>query len=129
MEYRSQTPPPICSSRPVSRREENIWALAAHLSGLLMYTAIPFGNLLATVAIWLMNRDTMPFVDDQAKESLNFQLTIMLYIFACVPLAFVLIGFALLPVVIVFHVVASIIAALKAHQGIAYRYPLNIRFI
>jgi len=129
MEYHQQTPPPVYSSQPASSREQNTWALAAHLSGLLVYTGIPFGNVLAPVAIWLMNRDTMPFVDDQAKESLNFQLTIMLYIFACVPLAFVLIGFVLLPVVIVFHVVASITAALKAQQGIAYRYPLNIRFI
>lgn len=121
--------PPSYNSHPVTTREENNWALAAHLSGLLLYTGIPFGNILATFAIWLMNRDTMPFVDDQAKESLNFQLTIMLYGFACIPLAFVLIGFALLPIVVVFHVVTSIIAALKAQQGIVYRYPLNIRFI
>ncbi len=101
----------------------------AHLSGLLMYTGIPFGNILAPFVIWLMNKDTMPFVDDQAKEAFNFQLTIMLYLFASGVLCFVLIGFVFLPIVAVFHLVASIVAALKAQQGIAYRYPMNIRFI
>ncbi len=120
MDYHRQTPPPAegYEPQPVATKEQNTWALVAHLSGLLFYSGIPFGNIIAPLAIWLMNRDTMPFVDDQAKEALNFQITIMLYLLACVPLAFVLIGFILAPVVVVFHAIASIIAALKAQQGI-----------
>lgn len=129
MDYQQQSPPPPYESQPVASKEQTTWAMFAHLSGLLFYTGIPFGNILAPFAIWLMNRDTMPLVDDQAKEAINFQLTIMLYLFACIPLAFVVIGIILAPVVIIFHVVASIIAAMKAQRGIAYRYPMTIRFI
>ena len=129
MDYHQQTTSAAYSSQSASRKEQNTWALAAHLSGLLLYTGIPFGNLLAPFAIWLMNKDTMPFVDDQAREAFNFQLTIMLYLFLSALSIFVLIGFVLLPIVTIFHIVASIIAALKAQQGIAYRYPMTIRFI
>ncbi len=128
MDYHQQPPPPY-GSHPVANKEQTTWALAAHLSGLLPYVGIPFGNIIAPLAIWLMNRDTMPFVDDQAKESLNFQLTITLYAFASAVLILAIVGIVLLPAVIIFHVVASIIAAIKAHQGIPYRYPMNIRFI
>ena len=129
MQNDPQTPPPGYPPQPGTNREQNTWAMIAHLSGLLLYTAIPFGNVIAPFAIWLMNRDTMPFVDDQAKEAINFQLTIMIYAFASTILIFVLIGLVLLPVVIIFHVVASIIAGLKAQQGVPYRYPMTIRFI
>lgn len=127
MDYQQQSP--AFESQSVVSREQTTWALAAHLSGLLLYVGIPFGNIIAPLAIWLMNRDKMPFVDDQAKEALNFQLTIMLYAIISGVLLLAVVGFVLLPVVIVFDVVASIIAAIKAQQGIAYRYPMTIRFI
>lgn len=127
MDYHQQSP--AYESQPVASKEQTTWALAAHLSGLLPYVGIPFGNIIAPLAIWLMNRDKMPFVDDQAKEAINFQLTITLYAIISGVLILAIVGFVLLPVVIVFDVVASIIAAIKAQQGIAYRYPMTIRFI
>lgn len=122
-------PQPPYEPQSIASKEERTWAMGAHLSALLLYTPIPFGNIIAALVIWLMNRDTMPFVDDQARESLNFQLTIFLYLLLCVPFCFFLIGFAMLPLVTVFHVVASVIAGLKSQQGIAYRYPMTIRFV
>ncbi|NLS92219.1 MAG: DUF4870 domain-containing protein [Planctomycetaceae bacterium] len=127
MDYQQQSP--AFESQSVASKEQTTWALAAHLSGLLPYVGIPFGNIIAPLAIWLMNRDKMPFVDDQAKEAINFQLTITLYAIISGVLILAVVGFVLLPVVIVFDVVASIIAAIKAQQGIAYRYPMTIRFI
>jgi uncharacterized Tic20 family protein len=131
MEYYQQPPPPPpgYDPRPVAGSEQNTWAMLSHLSTFLGFTAIPFANLLAPLVVWLMQKDTMPLVDDQGKEAINFQLSIMIYLFTCIPLAFVLIGFVLAPIVIVFDVVATIIAAIKAQQGIAYRYPMSIRFV
>ena len=65
MDYQQQSP--AFESQSVASKEQTTWALAAHLSGLLPYVGIPFGNIIAPLAIWLMNRDKMPFVDDQAK--------------------------------------------------------------
>ena len=126
MEY----PQPPYEPQSIASKEERTWAMCAHLASLLIYTPVVLGNFIAPLVIWLMNRDTMPFVDDQAKESLNFQLTILLYSFLCVPFCFLFfIGFPMLAALAVFHVVASIIAAVKSQQGIAYRYPMTIRFL
>lgn len=71
----------------------------------------------------------MPLVDDQGKESINFQITIFIAVLVCLLLAFVGIGFILLPVVGILWLVFVILAAIKANEGVAYRYPFNIRFI
>ena len=71
----------------------------------------------------------MPFVEDQGKESLNFQITMMLATIVSALLMFVLIGFVLIFVVIIFQFIVVIIASIKANEGVCYRYPLSIRFI
>src|SRR4029453_8550066 len=70
------TPPPYPESPAgVPSKDEKTWAMAAHLSSLVGYLVIPFGNVIAPLVIWLIKKDTMPFVDDQAKEPLTFQIT------------------------------------------------------
>jgi len=108
---------------------EKTWALFAHLSALSIFVAIPFGDILGPLIIWLVKKDTMPFVNDQGKESLNFQLSVLIYGIVAGILCFVLIGIPLLIALGIFDLVMVIIATVKASNGVAYRYPLCIRFI
>jgi uncharacterized protein len=110
-------------------RDERTWAMLAHLSTLVGYVAIPFGNIIAPLIIWLVKRDQSRFIDDQAKESLNFQISMSIYAVISFVLMLVLIGFVLIPILYVFGIVMVIIAAIKANDGVHYRYPITIRFI
>ena len=112
----------------VPGRDERQWAMLCHLSAMLLYvTAI--GGFIAPLIIWLMKRDEMPFVADQGRETLNFQITIMLALVAAGILMWLLIGFVLLPAVLVFHFILTIVAAVKTSEGVVYRYPLCWRVI
>jgi uncharacterized Tic20 family protein len=131
-------PPPITPSAAGSAsgsapgtltQDERTWGLACHLSALAGIVLPTFGHILGPLIVWLVKKDTMPFVDDQGKESLNFQLTVTIALFVSGLLCFVLIGLVLLPAVILADVILVILAAIKANEGVAYRYPYNIRFI
>ena len=108
---------------------ERTWALFAHLSALVGYSVIPFGNIIGPLIVWLVKKDEMPFVNDQGKEAVNFQISVTIYfVIACLSLI-VLIGLVLAPAVFLFGLVMTIVAAVKANNGEPYRYPLTIRFI
>jgi len=119
--------------------EERQWAMFAHLSALaggLLTSAIGgWGFFIGPLVIWLMKKDTMPFVDDQAKEALNFNITVSAIFVVLLILTLVTLGLGALltlPIMLVVGIAALvliIIAAMKANQGIAYRYPMTIRFI
>ncbi len=109
-------------------KDERLWGMLAHLSALVGYI-IPFGNLIGPLVVWQMKKDEMPFVAEQGKESLNFQITVMIAIIICIPLMFVCIGIPMAMAVGVADLVFIIIAAIKANEGIAYRYPWTIRLV
>jgi uncharacterized protein len=111
-----------------SNKEERNWALFAHLSSFAGHF-FPFANIGGPLLIWMLKKDTMPFVDDQGKEALNFQITMTIALIVSALSIFVLIGIVLLPAVYLFDIVVTIIAAVKANEGVAYRYPLCIRFV
>lgn len=79
--------------------------------------------------IWLVKKQENPFIEDQAKEALNFQITMAIGWFAAFILSFVLIGVFIMPLLMIANLVLCIIAALKANDGIAYRYPFALRLI
>lgn len=109
-------------------KNERDWAMFAHLITFSGHF-IPFGHIAGPLIIWSLKKDEMPFVNDQGKEALNFQITMTLaFIVAGVSL-FILVGFVLLPAVWLLNVIVTIIAAVKANEGVAYRYPLSFRFI
>jgi uncharacterized Tic20 family protein len=108
--------------------EERQWAMFAHLAALLGFL-IPFGNIIGPLVIWLIKKDEMPFVDDQGKESLNFQITVAIAALISMALIVILIGFALLALVAIAALVMTIIAAIKANEGTRYRYPFTLRLI
>lgn len=112
----------------VPDKEERTWGMFCHLV-VFLGLIIPFASIIGPLVIWLMKRDEMPFVEDQGKESLNFQITMMLATIVSGLLMFVLIGFVLIFVVIIFQLIVVIIASIKANEGVYYRYPLSIRFI
>lgn len=103
----------------------------AHLSGLLVLTSTPILNALGPLIIWQVKKDTMPFVNDQGKEALNFQIThaIVLAVLWVIGFATCGIGFFLVIPEIIFVAVMAIIGGLKANDGVAYRYPLCWRLI
>jgi uncharacterized Tic20 family protein len=109
-------------------QDEKTWGMLAHLSALAGFV-IPFGSVLGPLIVWLMKKDEMPFVDDQGKESLNFQITIAIGIVICIILFVVLVGFVLLPLLGLFALIMIIMAALEANKGKRYRYPFALRLI
>lgn len=108
--------------------DEKTWAMLAHLSALSGYI-IPFGNLIGPLIVWQMKKSEYPLVDDQGKESLNFQISIMIYAVISAILIVVVVGIFLLVAVGLLALIMCIIGAIKAHEGDAYRYPLCIRLI
>lgn len=102
--------------------------MACHLAALFGYV-VPLGWILGPLVVWLVKRNEFPFVDDQGKESLNFQITIIIYGIVSFLLCFLLIGFLLLFLLAIFHIVMVVVAAVKASSGQSYRYPLTIRFV
>ena len=110
--------------------EERTWALFSHISALAGFLIpIPGSNCLGPLVIWLMKKEEMPFVDEQGKEALNFQITVALAVLVSALLTVVLIGFLLLPVVGIGALVLTIIATVKANSGEHYRYPVSWRLI
>ncbi|MBM4204439.1 MAG: DUF4870 domain-containing protein [Gammaproteobacteria bacterium] len=99
-----------------------------HLSALSGFI-IPFGNLIGPFLVWQIKKNTMPFVEDQGKEALNFQITVTIAAIIAWVLMFLLIGFVLLPLVGLAALVFIILAGLKANSGEAYRYPFALRLI
>ena len=119
--------------------EERQWGMFAHLSvlaaGLLTSFAGGWGWFIGPLIIWLMKKDTMPFAADQAKEALNFSIMITGLFVILLILSFATLGIGFLitiPLMIIIGLVAlvlNVIAAMKANEGIRYRYPFNIRLI
>ena len=103
-------------------------AVVAHLStfaGLV----VPFGSVIGPLAVWLTRRDRDPFIDQAGREALNFGISIAIYGSVLVVAALMLVGIPLLMVGVVAWVVLASLAAVKASQGQAYRYPLTMRLI
>jgi uncharacterized protein len=111
-----------------STPESRMWASLAHISA-FAGLVFPFGSVLGPLLIWLVKREEMPFVDDQGKEALNFNISMALYMVASVLLILVLVGIAMVVVLSFAWVVLVILAAVRSNEGIPYRYPLTIRFI
>ncbi len=121
-------PPPSEPLVGAPSAEERQWAMFAHLSA-LAGLVIPFGSILGPLVIWLIKKDTMPFVNDQGKEALNFNITAAIAAIVSWVLIFVLIGFLLLPALVIAWLVFVILGTIKANEGTAYRYPFTLRLV
>lgn len=110
-------------------KEERLYAAACHFAGLPIFTAMALASVLAPLVIWLIKKDTMPFVDEHGKESLNFQITALLAYVVAVFTACAGIGFALFPVIAVLQIIFPIIGGIAAYDGKPYKYPVTLRLI
>ena len=138
-------PPPGPDPRWQRWEQERTWAMFCHLAAFAGYVGVPLGSILGPLVVWLIKRNEFPFVNDQGKQSLNFHISIVLYM-ACgflllfLPLVlgalagvFAVFGlfpgwFLLVLSLGVLDVIFTIIAAIRANRGEAYRYPLAIPF-
>ena len=108
--------------------EERTWGMIAHLAA-LAGIVLPLGNMLGPLVVWLARRDQSQFVGDQAREALNFNITVAFGALVCFALMWVLIGILLFAALVLFWLVMTIIAAAKASEGIRYRYPIAVRLV
>ena len=117
-------------------QETRKWAMLCHLGGLASLVLFPTANIILPLVIWLTKRDTDPYVDEQGREAVNFQISIFLYGALATGLVFllkfILIGylFVWLPLLVVIaQLGGTIVGAIRAHDGENFRYPLILRFI
>lgn len=113
----------------------NTWAMLCHLGGLTGYIGNGIGSVLVPVILWAIKKDESQLIDEHGKEAINFNISVFLYAVALVAFAIMTLGLGmliagpLLGALAVFHVVLTIMAAIKANNGEFYRYPLTIRLI
>ena len=106
-----------------------------HRRGLDGHRGGSFGFFIGPLVIWLMKKDTMPFVNDQGKEALNFAITVSIACVALLVLTILSLGIGalltipLLMAIGIASLVFVIMAAIKANEGVAYRYPVSIRLV
>ena len=103
--------------------------MLCHLAALAGFILPVAGNIIGPVVVWVLKKDQHPFVDDQGKESINFQITVTIAMAISFVLVLVLIGVFLMFAVGIAALIFVIIASIQANQGQRYRYPVNIRFI
>lgn len=108
----------------VASQEDRTLALLTHLSGIILSFIVP-------LVLWLINKDKpgKEFLNDQAKEALNFQITVVIAWIIAIVLSAIAIGFLLYPVIWIGNLILCILAGVKANEGVAYRYPFALRLI
>ena len=114
-------------NRVLTDSERN-WAMFCHLSAFAGFF-FPFGGIVGPLVCWLSKRDESVWVYVNGRDSLNFQLSILLYMTLTIPLCFIIIGFPIIGVLVMLKIICVIIASVKAAKGEAFRYPLAIPFI
>lgn len=119
---------PVTPEQPELSKDAKQWAMLIHLAAFAVFI-IPFGNIIAPLLIWQLKKDLGPYVEQNGKEAVNFQITVAIAMLVCISMMFFLVGFLLLLVLGLYWLVLTIMAAIKANDGVMYRYPLTIRFI
>ena len=115
---------PLYATAPsqLSPADEKMWAMLSHLGTFVL-------GFIAPLIAMLTQGDKSPFVRRQAVESLNFQISLYIAYAIAFALCFVLIGFLLLPIIAIGHIILVILASVAANRGEDYRYPVNIRLV
>jgi uncharacterized Tic20 family protein len=104
-----------------SADDKNI-AVITHITGI-------FFSIFPGLIVWLLKKDESPYISEQAREALNFQISLLIAYFVSCVLMFILIGFLLIGLVWLANIIFSIIAAVAVSKGENYRYPFSLRLI
>ena len=118
----AQTPP---VSKEVQTRQ---WAMFLHLS-LLAGLLVPLAGLVVPIVIWQIKKEELPGLDAHGKVVMNWIISEVIYGIACFVLFFLLIGIPLLLALGVIAIVFPVIGAIKANEGVVWKYPLSIPFL
>ena len=113
----------LTDASPAPKGSDKIWSMLSHLSALL-----GVGFVLPLV-VYLAMRHESEYVAANAREALNFHISVLIYSLCCIPLVFIVIGIPLLLVIGIGSLVLAIIATIKASSGRCYRYPLTLRLV
>lgn len=113
--------------RELSESERN-WAMFCHLSAFAGFF-FPFGGIIGPLICWLSRKDESQWVDQNGKQSLNFQISVLLYMVLAIPLCFIIVGIPIVVFLGFLKVICIIIASVKASKGEEFRYPVTIPFI
>jgi uncharacterized protein len=114
---------PVSPAVATPRGSDKIWSMLSHLS---WFIGVPF---LLPLVVYFAMRDESEYVAVNAREALNFHLSIVIYALCCLPLVFIVIGVPLLVIMILASLVLAIVAAIKAADGGCYHYPLTLRLV
>jgi len=122
--YAAAPPPAYAAAAPMSDSDQRMWAMLSHLGGIVL-------GFIAPLVVWLMYKEKSRFVEEQSKESLNFQITMIIAWVVCGILTLVTFGllFFLYFIPGILTLVFCIIAGIAANKGEAYRYPFAIRLV
>ena len=115
--------PPLTDAPLAPKGSDKIWSMLSHLSALLGV------GIILPLVIYLAMRKESEFVATNAREALNFHISVLIYTLCCIPLAFILIGIPLLVVLGLGSLVLAILATIQASDGQCYRYPLTLRHV
>ena len=125
----SQITPPQSFATRISESDRS-WCIGLHLSGLSgLILSFALAHIVVPLIIWLVKRSDSPEIDATGKEVLNFQISYTIYSLIAVGLCFVLIGFVILPIVVIVWLACIVLAAVKTSNGEEYHYPATIRFL
>ncbi len=111
-----------------ANKDDNTLGLVCHLLSLVGF-AIPLGNVLGPLILWLVKRGDSPYLDEVGKEVVNFNISWAIYAAVAALSIFVLVGFLLLPLVALAWLILVVMGAINASNGKFHRYPLTIRLI
>ena len=112
-----------------SSRDVRTWNVLCHATALAGFFVPWAGHILGPLIVWLAKRSDSPEVDENGKESLNFQISMLIYNVIAGILCLVLIGFVILAILHILNLVLVIVASIQANEGKFYRYPITIRLI
>ena len=121
----TQSPPPgYTAPQPLGQTDERLWATLIHIGGIVI-------GFIAPLVGYLVLKDRSIFVEQNAKNALNFQITLVIAYIAAYILTIISLGLLFfLPLAVwVLSIIFSIIAAVAANRGEVYKYPLTINFI
>jgi len=105
------------------------WTVLCHASAVIGFFVPWAGHILGPLIVWLAKRGDSPEIDAHGKESLNFQISMLIYNLIAGVLCLVLIGFVILGILHILNLVLVIVASIQASEGKLYRYPITIRLI
>jgi uncharacterized Tic20 family protein len=105
------------------------WGMFCHLAALLGFIPPFLGVIIGPLVVWLIKGKEHPFIDANGKESVNFQISMLIYSAILSVTICIGIGLVLLPILWTIDVVLVIVASVKASNGLVYRYPLTLRLV